>query len=196
MQSNENVPAWAGALAGIVTGGVALGVAQLVAGLVRPAAFPVLAVGDAVVDLSPAPLKDFAIRAFGENDKTVLVGGVFVLLALAAAVIGVLSRRRIWYGLVGLAGFAVLGVLAVLTRPDAQVADVLPTVVGVGVGAWALIWLMRRAGAGAVALPSLRCACRGVGVARRVHRGGRAHRARRAGRTRRVGRECRTGRVR
>ncbi|MGN9782327.1 molybdopterin-dependent oxidoreductase [Nonomuraea sp. ZG12] len=155
MQSNENVPAWAGALAGIVTGGVALGVAQLVAGLVSPAAFPVLAVGDAVVDLSPAPLKDFAIRTFGENDKVVLVGGVFALLALAAAVIGVLARRRIWYGLAGLAGFALLGVLAVLTRPDAQVADVLPTVVGVGVGALALVWLMGRARVGAVA-PSSR----------------------------------------
>lgn len=153
MQSNENVPAWAGALAGIVTGGVALGVAQLVAGVVSPAAFPVLAVGDAVVDLSPAPLKDFAIRTFGENDKAVLVGGVFVLLGLAAAVIGVLARRRIRYGLAGLAGFALLGVLAVLTRPEAQVADVLPTVVGVGVGAWALPWLLGRARVG-VAPPS------------------------------------------
>lgn len=154
MQSNENVPAWAGALVGLVTGGVALGVAQLVAGLVRPEAFPVLAVGDAVVDLSPAPLKDFAIRTFGENDKAVLVGGVFVLLGLAAAVIGVLARRRIWYGLAGLAAFALLGVLAVLTRPEAQAVDLLPTVAGVGVGGWALVWLMGRARARVVMPPS------------------------------------------
>ncbi|WP_336208323.1 molybdopterin-dependent oxidoreductase [Nonomuraea sp. LPB2021202275-12-8] len=145
MQSNESVPAWAGALAGIVAGGVALGVAQLASGLVRPEAFPVVAVGDVVVDLSPAPLKEFAIRTFGQNDKAVLVGGVFVVLGLLAAVIGVLARRRTWYGLAGLAGFAVVGVTAVLSRPEAQGVDVLPTLAGVGAGAWALVWLIGRA---------------------------------------------------
>ncbi|GAA3580476.1 sulfite oxidase [Nonomuraea rosea] len=143
------VPAWAGALAGLVAGGVALGVAQLAAGLVGPETFPVVAVGDVTVDLTPAPVKDFAIRTFGENDKAVLVGGVLVVLALVAALIGVLARRRSVYGVAGLAAFGVVGVLAVLTRPDAGVLDVLPTVVGVAVGAWALSWLLRRATGGA-----------------------------------------------
>ncbi|MEV4088739.1 oxidoreductase, partial [Nonomuraea fuscirosea] len=93
MQRNVMVPAWAGALAGLVSGGVALGIAQLAAGLVGPATFPVVAVGDAAVDLTPAPLKDFAIRTFGENDKAVLIGGVLVVLAAVAALIGVLARR-------------------------------------------------------------------------------------------------------
>ncbi len=144
MQSNETVPAWAGALVGIVAGFVAVGVALAVSGLVGPSAFPVVAVGDAVVDLSPAPLKDFAIRTFGENDKTVLVGGVLVLLGLAAAGFGVLAGRRMRYGLAGLAGFALVGVLAVLTRPGAGVVDVLPTLVGAGAGALALVWLTGR----------------------------------------------------
>ncbi|MFD9939444.1 molybdopterin-dependent oxidoreductase [Nonomuraea sp. NPDC059023] len=139
------VPAWAGALAGLVAGAVALGVAQLVAAVVRPEAFPVVAVGDAVVDLSPAPVKDWAIATFGENDKTVLVAGVLVLLAAAAAGLGVLATRRIGYGQAGLAAFAVVGVWAVLTRPDAGPADVLPTVAGLGVGIWALGLLVRRA---------------------------------------------------
>ncbi|TMR37791.1 oxidoreductase [Nonomuraea zeae] len=139
------VPAWAGALAGLVAGGVALGVAQLVAGLVGPETFPVVAVGDVTVDLTPAPVKDFAITTFGENDKTVLVGGVLVVLALIAALIGVLARRRPAYGVAGLAAFGVVGLLAVLTRPDAGMLDALPTVAGVAVGAWALLWLLRRA---------------------------------------------------
>jgi DMSO/TMAO reductase YedYZ molybdopterin-dependent catalytic subunit len=143
------VPAWAGALAGLVAGGVALGVAQLAAGLVGPETFPVVAVGDVTVDLTPAPVKEFAIRTFGENDKAVLVGGVLVVLALVAALIGVLARRRPAYGVAGLAAFGVVGVLAVLTRPDAGVLDVLPTVAGVAVGAWALLWLLRRATGGA-----------------------------------------------
>ncbi|MEU8247592.1 molybdopterin-dependent oxidoreductase [Nonomuraea sp. NPDC048916] len=145
MQRNDVVPAWAGALAGLVAGGVALGVAQLVAGVVGPATFPVVAVGDVVVDLTPPPVKDFAIETFGENDKTVLVGGVLVVLALVAAVIGLLARRRLAYGYAGLAAFGVVGVLAVLTRPGSRPLDVLPTVAGVLVGGWALAWLLRRA---------------------------------------------------
>ncbi|MEU0572370.1 molybdopterin-dependent oxidoreductase [Nonomuraea sp. NPDC005983] len=145
MQRNVVVPVWAGALVGLVAGGVALGVAELVAGLVGPETFPVVAVGDAFVDLTPAWLKEFAIENFGENDKTVLVGGVLAVLALVAAVIGVLARRRPGYGWVGLGLFGVVGVLAVLTRPGAGIVDALPTVVGVLAGGWTLGRLMRRA---------------------------------------------------
>ncbi|TMR95385.1 molybdopterin-dependent oxidoreductase [Nonomuraea basaltis] len=140
------VPAWAGALAGLVSGGVALGIAQLVAGFVGPETFPVVAVGDATVDLTPAPVKDWAIRTFGENDKAVLLGGVLVVLAGIAALIGVLARRRLAYGVAGLAAFGAVGVFAVLTRPDAGgILDTLPTLAGAAAGAWALSWLVRRA---------------------------------------------------
>ncbi|HEX4812483.1 MAG TPA: molybdopterin-dependent oxidoreductase, partial [Nonomuraea sp.] len=145
MDRNETVPAWAGALVGLVSGGVALGIAQLVAGLSGPETFPVVAVGDVTVDLTPAPVKDFAINTFGESDKTVLFWGVLVVLAGVAAVIGVLARRRLAYGLAGLAGFGVIGVLAVVTRPDAAAWDVLPTVVGTVAAACALSWLLHRA---------------------------------------------------
>ncbi len=139
------VPAWAGALAGVVAGAVALGVAQLVAGLLNPKAFPVVAVGNVVVDNTPAWLKEFAISTFGSNDKTVLIAGVLVVLAVVAAAIGVLALRRLRYGLVGLGAFGVVGIAAVMTRPGAGVFDVVPTLVGVGVGAWALTWLLARA---------------------------------------------------
>ncbi|MET8987567.1 molybdopterin-dependent oxidoreductase [Nonomuraea wenchangensis] len=145
MQRNISVPDWAGALAGLTAGGVALGLAQLVAGLFGPQTSPVIAVGDGVVDLTPAPVKDFAITTFGENDKTVLVWGVLVLLAVVAAVIGVLARRRVAYGMVGLAAFAVVGLVAVVTRPGASVVDVLPTLAGAAGGMWTLAWLLRRA---------------------------------------------------
>ncbi|MBF8188293.1 molybdopterin-dependent oxidoreductase [Nonomuraea sp. K274] len=146
------VPAWAGALAGLASGGVALGIAQLVAGFVGPETFPVVAVGDVTVDLTPAPVKDFAIRTFGASDKAVLIGGVLVVLAGVAALIGVLARRRLAYGFAGLGGFAVVGLLAVLTRPDTNGAlDALPTLVGAFAGAWTLSWLVRRAGGPAMA---------------------------------------------
>ncbi|MFI6480037.1 molybdopterin-dependent oxidoreductase [Nonomuraea sp. NPDC050663] len=145
MNDTSAVPAWAGAVTGLVAGAVGLGAAQVLAGFVNPASFPVVAVGDAVVDLSPAWLKDWAIRTFGENDKTVLVAGVFVVLALAAAALGVLSRTRLGYGRAGFAALGAVGAWAVLTRPSAGPFDVLPAVVGILASTWALGWLLRRA---------------------------------------------------
>ncbi|TDD09558.1 oxidoreductase [Nonomuraea deserti] len=140
------MPVWARGLLGLVAGGVALGIAQLVAAFVGPETFPVLAVGDATVDLTPAPVKDFAIRTFGESDKAVLVGGVLVVVLFGVApLIGMLALRRLSYGFAGLAVFGVVGLLAVLTRPEAGVLDAFPTLAGVGAGAWALAWLVRRA---------------------------------------------------
>ncbi|MEV0582299.1 molybdopterin-dependent oxidoreductase [Nonomuraea sp. NPDC050310] len=139
------VPAWAGALAGLCAALVALGIAQLVAGFTAPAAFPVIAVGDALVDGAPAPVKDWAIRTFGENDKPVLVAGVFVVLLAVAAGLGILARRKLWYGGAGLALLGLAGGAAVLTRPDAGQFDVLPTLVGLLAGYWTLKWLLGRA---------------------------------------------------
>ncbi|MFC7644554.1 hypothetical protein ACFQX6_30515 [Streptosporangium lutulentum] len=145
MKSNRRTPTWAAALIGLVSGAVAVGVSLLVAGLVKASAFPVVAVGNAAVDLTPAWLKDWAIRAFGENDKTILLLGIFVVLAAIAAGIGILALREIRYGLVGLAVFGVVGILAVLTRPGAGVVDVVPTLVGVAAAMFALHRLIGRA---------------------------------------------------
>ncbi|MFI7640882.1 molybdopterin-dependent oxidoreductase [Nonomuraea sp. NPDC049400] len=154
MQSNSVAPAWARALIGLVAGGVALGIAQLAAAFVRPETSPVVAVGDVTVDLAPAPVKEFAIRTFGESDKTVLiVGVVLVLLGVVAPLIGMLTMRRLAYGFAGLAAFGAIGLLAVLTRPDAEVPDALPTILGTAAGAWTLWWLRRRV-AGASPSPS------------------------------------------
>ncbi|TDE57641.1 oxidoreductase [Nonomuraea mesophila] len=139
------MPAWARALLGLVAGCAALATAQLVSAFVGPETFPVLAVGDATVDLTPAPVKDFAIRTFGESDKAVLVGGVLVVVLFGIApLIGMLALRRLTYGFAGLAAFGVVGLLAVLTRPEAGLLDALPTLAGVGVGAWVLAWLVGR----------------------------------------------------
>lgn len=136
---------WAAALIGLVTGAVAVGISLLVAGVVKASAFPVLAVGNATVDLAPAGAKEFAIRTFGENDKNVLVAGILVVLTVIAAALGLLAVRNIRYGFAGLAAFGVVGVLAALTRPDAGLADAVPTLAGVAAAMVALRLLVRRA---------------------------------------------------
>ncbi|MFI7626751.1 molybdopterin-dependent oxidoreductase [Microbispora rosea] len=143
--AGTRMPAWAAALTGLVAGAVALGVAQIVAGLIDPGAAPVVAVGGTMVDATPAGLKEWAIRTFGSNDKPVLLGGIVVVLALVAAGLGLLARRRRAYGTLGLAVFGLVGAAAALSRPDAGVAHVLPSLVGAAAGAWTLSRLTRRA---------------------------------------------------
>ena len=133
----------AGALAGVLAAAVALGVAELAAAIIGPNSAPVIAVGETAINLTPIPVKDFAIMHFGSHDKQALVAGILVMLAGFAALIGVLAVRRIGYGLAGLAVFAGLGVTAALRLPGAGLPDVVPTLAGVTVAAGALVALVR-----------------------------------------------------
>src|SRR6476661_9633161 len=114
--------AWFGVLATIV--GVAAG--HLVASLTEPAASPVLAVGSTVIDLTPTPLKEWAIAHFGSHDKTVLVGSVVLGAIVLAAIGGLLARRRFAVGAGVLLVLVALAGAAALARPDAGVLDLLP----------------------------------------------------------------------
>jgi DMSO/TMAO reductase YedYZ molybdopterin-dependent catalytic subunit len=151
----------AGAVAGVLAAAVAMGVGQLAAGLGAAQSSPVLAVGQAAIDLTPLPVKDFAISTFGVDDKTALLVGILVILAGFAAVIGILAVRRLALGLAGLAVFACIGLAAALTRPTATAGYVIPTLVGAAAGAFALTRLVRAArGLGPPAVRSARGATR------------------------------------
>jgi DMSO/TMAO reductase YedYZ molybdopterin-dependent catalytic subunit len=125
---------------------VALGVGQLVAGIGRPQGSPVAAVGSAAIDHTPSVVKNFAISAFGPDDKTVLVIGILVVLAVFSAAIGIAAMRNLHRGYAGLAIFAVIGLAAALTRPNATPWDALPTLIGALAGGYALKLLVRAAG--------------------------------------------------
>jgi DMSO/TMAO reductase YedYZ molybdopterin-dependent catalytic subunit len=134
-----------GAVAGLLSGAVAVGTGQLVAGITGPDGSPVVAVGRLQIDFTPPALKNFAISAFGSHDKLVLVSGILVVLAAFAAALGILAMRRLGYGLAGLAVFAVIGVIAAATRPDATAADVLPTLAAAVAAAVTMVILTRAA---------------------------------------------------
>ncbi|MEX0834032.1 MAG: molybdopterin-dependent oxidoreductase [Actinomycetota bacterium] len=137
-----------GAVVGLLTAGAALGAAGLVAGFIGEASAPIIVVGSALVDATPEWLKSFAIRAFGANDKMVLLAGIYLVLGLLAAGIGVLTMRRRWVGFVALAAFGLAGAFAAASRPAAGQADVLPAIAGAVAGAIALSLLTRFAVAG------------------------------------------------
>ena len=131
--------------AGLLAAAVAVGIGQLVAGIVAPDGSPVVAVGEASIGLTPRPVHDFAISTFGTHDKEVLVTGILVVLAIFAAIVGVLAMRRLWYGMAGLGLFAALGLSAALTRPTASAGYALPTLAGAAVAVIALRLLVRAA---------------------------------------------------
>jgi DMSO/TMAO reductase YedYZ molybdopterin-dependent catalytic subunit len=130
---------------GVVGIGAALGVGQLVAGFVGADASPFLAVGDAAIDRTPAPLKEFAVSHFGTNDKTVLLLGMAVVLLLFGVLAGLLSRRSAVPGTLLAIGLGVLGVAAVLGRDDLGQLGVIAPVLSLVAGALAFRLLHRLA---------------------------------------------------
>lgn len=80
-------------MAGALAAALGAATGHLVAALVEPAASPVTAVAGAVIDLSPTPVKVWAVRAFGAADRLVLLGSVVLGTLVLSALAGRLSMR-------------------------------------------------------------------------------------------------------
>jgi len=117
----------ASAVAGVVTAGVALAAGELVAGLDSRFTSPVESVAAQTIDSVPLSLERFAIETFGENDKLVLVVGILVVSAIFGAVLGIVARRRPWVATAALGGFALVGMVSALSRPNADAVVILPS---------------------------------------------------------------------
>lgn len=132
-------PFTAGILAALA--GTAAG--HLVAALTVPASSPVLAVGTAVINLTPTPVKVWAVRELGTKDKPVLVGSVLLGTLLLAGLAGLLARRSFLRGAVLLVVLVAAAGAAALVQPAAGPLDALPAVVTAVVGLGVLAWLLR-----------------------------------------------------
>ena len=144
--SGARVGAPTGALIGLLAGGVAVGVGQLVAALFRPAAAPVIAVGNRLILLTPEPVKRWAIRQFGTGDKHALLTGIYLGLAGCAVGVGILAVRRLRLGLLGIGLLGALGAYCALTAAAHRPSDVVPSVLGALAGMYALSRLVAAAG--------------------------------------------------
>ncbi|MCE6995863.1 molybdopterin-dependent oxidoreductase [Saccharothrix sp. S26] len=133
------------ALVGVLGVAAALAAGHLVAALVGPSASPFLAVGNTAIDFTPQPVKDFAVRAFGTHDKLVLLLGMAVVLLGVAVAAGLLSRRSPLPGTVLAVVLGLLGVGAVLHRPDLGRLGVLAPVAALAAGVAVFRWLHGRA---------------------------------------------------
>lgn len=107
--------------------GVAAG--HFVAALTDPAASPVLVVGTQVIDLTPTPVKEFAIARFGTADKPILIGTVFGGVLAFAFGLGVVSRSRPRWASVGLLILGMVAAGLTVLRPGNGAHDVIPAAV-------------------------------------------------------------------
>ena len=132
------------AVAGLLAAAVAVGVGELVAAFLRPVAAPIIAVGNRFILLTPEPLKEFAIRRFGSNDKHVLLLGIYVVIGTLALLLGIAALRWLRAGVAGLLLFGAVGVYAASTANAARASDVVPTIVGTAAAIAVLVLLIRR----------------------------------------------------
>jgi DMSO/TMAO reductase YedYZ molybdopterin-dependent catalytic subunit len=131
-------------IAGVAAAAVGLGVAELVGIPFGARADARTAIGSVVVDLTPGPVKEWAIQTLGSLDKLFVAVVVLVVIATIAAIAGTLETQRRPLGSAVIAAAGVLGCIAVLSRQGATALDTIPTVAGAVCGVAALRLLTHR----------------------------------------------------
>jgi hypothetical protein len=156
-----------GAVTGFLAAAVAIGVTTLATAVVRPPISPVVAVGDVLIDRTPAALKNLMMAHFGTHGRTALLLGLYVVIAVLAMMLGVLTRRAPALGVASIGAGVAVAAFVAITRPQGGPGEIIPWVIGGIAGAAALLWLVRSS---APAMP--------VRAARGTARGGNRRRAR------------------
>lgn len=141
--SRRTPPAAGHAAAGVAAAAAGTGAAHLTAAVLDPSTSPVLAVGSAVIDLTPTPVKVWAVGAFGTWDKPVLVGSVLLVTLGLAAGAGVAAGRDRRLGAAVLVVLVALAAVAALSNPGASPADAAPALLAGLVGTSVLLLLVR-----------------------------------------------------
>lgn len=141
-QRAEGVPRGRAALDGVLATGAGLGAGHLVA-LLAPASSPIIAVATRAIDLTPGPVKDWAVSTFGTADKAVLVVGAIVVTLGLGALVGLVSRLSTRAGLICSAALAAIAIAAAGADSARETLWWAPGLVALAVGGWALLRLVR-----------------------------------------------------
>ncbi len=110
------------ALLGVVATGAALASSELIAGIFLSAPSLIRSIGQWVIDITPAPVEDWAISTFGTNDKLALITGIVVVSLAIGTLLGLVARNRPAAAAAGFVVFGVVGYVAGLTDPLAGAA--------------------------------------------------------------------------
>lgn len=126
-------------LLGLIAVGAGLTLAQLLASLRRGLNTPVVSIGNRVIDHVPASIKEFAIRAFGVDDKRALVTTIYLLVLILAILIGhwyFSGKRGRAHSMVIV--MTIIATTASLFDPNSGPLSSLPSLVAGGTTIWVL----------------------------------------------------------
>lgn len=143
MPTHTSRPKVRAIVAGVTAVFTGLAAGQLVASFVAPEAAPAVAVGSRLIDLTPTPVKEWAVATLGTWDKPVLIGGVVIVTLAMGALIGLLSLRRPAWRWAGPASLTVIAAAAAAAAPAAGMFAVVPALATGVVGGAVLHWLLR-----------------------------------------------------
>jgi len=131
-----------GVVVGVLSTFAGLAAAEVVTGLYRGASSPILPVGQKVIDNTPPSVRQWAIENFGTSDKAVLVLGTLFSLVVIGSLVGILAvkgRMVAAYTVTGVVGL--VGVWAVLVRPEPTFGKLPPPIVGT-LASVAVLWYL------------------------------------------------------
>jgi DMSO/TMAO reductase YedYZ molybdopterin-dependent catalytic subunit len=117
-------------LAGLVAGAAGLATSYAVANLMAVRSSPVVAVAELVIRLTPGEVVERAIALVGVHDKTLLVIGILVVLALLFAWAGRLASRNWWAPVLLFGALAGAGMAAIAIQDAPTPTAYLPIAVG------------------------------------------------------------------
>jgi len=143
--ATSTIPRRYGVILGLATGSIAVATGMLVASF-GDNTTPIDAVGSSFIDRAPTWLKEVAITLFATNNKTALRVGIWIVLLLAASLLGVASIKKTAPLVTGFVVFSVIGMGAAIERPNSNISGtnffgVLAPLVGGGVGIAATMYL-------------------------------------------------------
>lgn len=130
-------------IAGLIAAAAALAAGQLAATAVAPDSAPFYAVGNTVVDHTPAAVREWVIGVFGTSDKAVLFVCLSAIIALLAAAAGLAEGER-RYGSVLICMLGAAGAVAAATRPAGGFTWIWPSVIAAMAGVLVLRALVNR----------------------------------------------------
>jgi DMSO/TMAO reductase YedYZ molybdopterin-dependent catalytic subunit len=111
-----------------------LAVTELLSVLFGQNADALNAVGSTVIDLTPGPVKEWAISTFGTSDKLFLAITLITVIVVLAALAGLAETRRRPLGSAAIVVAGIAAAAAVLSRAGADGLDVIPVCVGTATG--------------------------------------------------------------
>jgi DMSO/TMAO reductase YedYZ molybdopterin-dependent catalytic subunit len=133
---------WMNAGCGLLAVVAGVAASGLVTGLLSLRMSPEVALGEAIIKLTPGPVAEWFIHQVGRNDKPLLITGIFVGLAVCGALLGLLAARNRPAAYLLLAILGAVGLWAERYQHGSTILDVAPAIVAPLVAIPVLGWLL------------------------------------------------------